>query len=72
MQDLGVPLASYISRPRSIEVSGLLQEAVCRGMDGDACDRCTVCHRIDRGVYPDIHLVEPQGQSIKIDQIRQL
>jgi hypothetical protein len=40
MQSLGVPLASYISRPRSIEVSGLLQEAVCQGPDDDACDRC--------------------------------
>ena len=31
MRDLDVPLASYISRPRSVEVSGLLQEAVCLG-----------------------------------------
>jgi hypothetical protein len=39
MQGLGVPLASYISRPRSIEVSGLLQEAGCLGRLG-ACQRC--------------------------------
>lgn len=39
MRDLDVPLASYISRPRSVEVSGLLQEAVCLGPDG-GCERC--------------------------------
>lgn len=38
----------------------------------EGCDRCSVCQRIERGVYPDVHLVEPQGQVIKIDQIRQL
>jgi DNA polymerase III subunit delta' len=44
----------------------------CHTQAGDACDRCTVCLRIDRQLHPDIHLVEPQGQVIKIDQIRQL
>lgn len=39
LRALEVPLASYISRPRSVEVSGLLQEAVCLG-EGDACTRC--------------------------------
>ncbi|HEX2276385.1 MAG TPA: DNA polymerase III subunit delta' [Candidatus Tectomicrobia bacterium] len=44
----------------------------CLTQAGDACDRCAVCLRIDRQLHPDIHLVEPQGQVIKIDQIRQL
>jgi DNA polymerase-3 subunit delta' len=44
----------------------------CLSQTGDACDRCLVCLRIDRQLHPDIHLVEPQGQVIKIDQIRQL
>jgi hypothetical protein len=39
LRDLDVPLASYISRPRSVEVSALLQEAVCFGPSG-GCDRC--------------------------------
>jgi len=38
----------------------------------DACGRCTTCFRIGRQIHPDIHMVEPQGQAIKIDQIRQL
>ena len=44
----------------------------CLTQAGDACNRCAVCLRIDRQLHPDIHLVEPQGQVIKIDQIRQL
>jgi DNA polymerase III subunit delta' len=44
----------------------------CAVQDGDACGRCGVCVRIDRRLHPDIHLVEPQGQVIKIDQVRQL
>ena len=44
----------------------------CSAQRGDACNQCTVCRRIDRHLHPDIHLVEPQGQVIKIDQVRQL
>jgi len=44
----------------------------CSVQSGDACDQCTVCRRIDHHLHPDIHLIEPQGQVIKIDQVRQL
>jgi DNA polymerase-3 subunit delta' len=44
----------------------------CPVQNGDACERCAVCLRIERHLHPDIHLVEPQGQVIKIDQVRQL
>jgi DNA polymerase-3 subunit delta' len=44
----------------------------CAVQTGDACDQCALCLRIDRQLHPDIHLVEPQGQVIKIDQVRQL
>jgi DNA polymerase-3 subunit delta' len=44
----------------------------CLSAGGDACDRCTVCARIERRVHPDVHLIEPQGQAMKIDQIRHL
>ncbi len=44
----------------------------CSAQGAEACDQCTVCRRIDRHLHPDIHLVEPQGQVMKIDQVRQL
>jgi DNA polymerase-3 subunit delta' len=39
---------------------------------GDACDRCPSCKKIDHGLHPDVSLIEPEGQNIRIDQIRQL
>ena len=51
----------------------LAQALNCLGsMHDDACGRCMACVRIGRQVHPDIHTIEPQGQAIKIDQIRQL
>ena len=44
----------------------------CPVPNTDACEQCAVCQRIERHLHPDIHLVEPQGQVIKIDQVRQL
>ena len=38
---LGAPLASYVSRPRYAEVSGLLREATCRG-DVRRCPPCAL------------------------------
>ncbi|MGE3267612.1 MAG: DNA double-strand break repair nuclease NurA [Chloroflexota bacterium] len=43
IRDLGRPLASYVSHPRSIEVSSLLQEAGCRDEFG-GCSRCAGGH----------------------------
>ena len=42
------------------------------GAKGDCCDRCLACTKIARGVHPDVHIVAPEGTSLKIDQIRGL
>ena len=61
VREAGVPLASYMSRPRHAEVTGLLREATCkRGVD--ACDACTgrtdepcVFERLpDRALFEDL------------------
>jgi DNA polymerase-3 subunit delta' len=39
---------------------------------GDACDRCLSCRKIDDGVHPDLLLLEPENQAIKVDQVRQM
>ena len=39
---------------------------------GDSCDHCTSCKKIDHALHPDVLLIEPEGQNIKVDQVRQL
>ena len=36
------------------------------------CGQCVNCKRIKSGNHPDVHLIEPDGLSIKINQIRTL
>lgn len=39
---------------------------------GKPCGTCRNCRRLAEGNQPDLIVVEPDGQSIKVDQIRQL
>jgi len=39
---------------------------------GDACDGCHSCRKIDRYHHPDVLVIEPEGQTIKVDQVRQM
>jgi len=43
---------------------------LCDVNDGDACNTCPACHRASRGLHPDVILIEPDGLSIKIEQVR--
>ncbi|RFU66938.1 DNA polymerase III subunit delta' [Peribacillus saganii] len=36
------------------------------------CEQCANCKRITSGNHPDVHIVEPDGLSIKKDQIKKL
>ena len=40
--------------------------------EADACDRCISCRKIDDGFHPDVLLLEPEGQAIKVDQVRRM
>lgn len=44
----------------------------CLERTDDACDACKSCYKIDKGIHPDVELVEADGQFIKIGQIREL
>ncbi|MBC5638385.1 DNA polymerase III subunit delta' [Ornithinibacillus sp. BX22] len=45
----------------------------CKNKTGaDPCLTCTDCKRIDSRNHPDVHWIEPDGQSIKIEQIKNL
>lgn len=38
----------------------------------DACDTCTACRKVDADNHPDVLEIEPDGASIRIEQIRTL
>ncbi|UCZ53291.1 DNA polymerase III subunit delta' [Bacillus shivajii] len=45
----------------------------CTNRDGvEPCQMCAECKRVTSGNHPDVHFIRPDGQSIKVDQIRQL
>lgn len=55
-------------------VKNIGQALACpnRSQDGHACVRCEVCERIMADQYPDILTIRPDGQSVRVDQIREL
>ncbi|MDI6762501.1 MAG: DNA polymerase III subunit delta' [Thermodesulfobacteriota bacterium] len=38
----------------------------------DGCDRCPSCKKIDHRLHPDVSLIEPEGQTLKVDQVREM
>ena len=44
----------------------------CETAQGDACDRCISCRKTDHGNHPDLRIIEPAGQSIRISEVREL
>lgn len=39
---------------------------------GNSCDQCLSCRKIQDGTHPDVLLLEPENQTIKVDQVRQM
>lgn len=55
------------------EMAVILAQALnCPENPQDPCGFCSSCRRISSGNYPDVQKVVPEGNNIKIDQIRAL
>jgi len=53
----------------------LVALALCRAVfcrTGDGCGTCLACRKVDHHNHPDLHFLEPDGTTIKIEQIREL
>ncbi len=38
----------------------------------DSCDQCISCKKIDAFLHPDVLLLEPENQTLKVEQVRQM
>jgi len=50
----------------------LAKTIVCQEQKEDCCDSCTHCQAIDRRAFPDVRILEPDGQFYKKAQISEL
>jgi len=48
------------------------QAIFCEKQGADACGECLECRKVEHGNHPDLHLIRPDGASVKIEQIREL
>lgn len=66
--------AYLFSGPEGIG-KGLMALALVRAVfcaEGTGCGDCTACRKVDHHNHPDLHLLEAEGSSIRIEQIRNL
>src|SRR4030042_1563823 len=58
---------------RTTTALALAQALNCEAPENhEGCGRCKPCRQLLGGNFPDVELVEPDGQSIKIEQVREL
>ncbi|CAH1228953.1 DNA polymerase III subunit delta' [Paenibacillus sp. LjRoot153] len=57
---------------RSEMAIALAKAIYCQNGTDDACGECLECRKVEHGNHPDLHMVAPEGASIKIEQIREL
>lgn len=58
---------------QTLEQSVMLAKALlCHHLrpNGQPCDECPACHKINEGNHPDLQLILPKGASVKIEQTR--
>jgi len=55
---------------KRLTAMALVEAVFCR--EGTGCGTCPSCRKLAGMQHPDLHLVEPDGAFIKIDQIRAL
>ncbi|MBB6674887.1 DNA polymerase III subunit delta' [Cohnella nanjingensis] len=48
------------------------QTLLCERGGDDACGECLQCRKVMHGNHPDLHRIEPDGATVKIEQIREL
>lgn len=55
---------------KKLTAFGLAKALLCEKSENDYCDQCASCHRINQDNHPDVTIIRPEGNSIKIEQLR--
>ena len=55
---------------KRLMATALVRLIFCEQQTG--CGSCPACRRLDHNNHPDLHILEPDGPQIKIEQVRQL
>lgn len=64
--------AGPLGSGRKEMAKALVGALFCSRNADDACGECLDCRKLAHGNHPDLYWIEPDGASIKIDQIREL
>ncbi|MDT2830849.1 DNA polymerase III subunit delta' [Vagococcus carniphilus] len=48
------------------------QGIYCQEVSESSCGECSICRRIETSDFPDVTTIIPEGQTIKVDQIRDI
>ncbi len=65
-------LAGPATRCKQDAANTFAQALLCLSTEGgEACGACDSCHAWEHQAHPDYHYLEPEGNSLKIEQIRQ-
>jgi DNA polymerase-3 subunit delta' len=51
---------------------GVARALLCASGSDEACGSCPACQRVERGLHPDVQVVEAETAAIKIEQVRDL
>ncbi len=45
---------------------------LCTGQGKRPCGACNACHKVQEGIHPDLTILDPENQDIKVDAAREL
>ncbi len=73
--DRGRVASSYLLcglQAQELKTQALLFAKRLNCLKGTLCESCISCKKIDRSLHPDVKLIESQGETIKIETLREL
>lgn len=76
LQKRKIPNSLLFCGPEGVgkeEMAFVLAKAInCERKKDDACESCASCRGISAGNFPDVMVIQPEGNAIKIEQMRTL